>query len=96
LKGNKNGALKDYQTVLVKVASFEVTFDEITPLRKHYQRLAKKEIISKSNDLINSKIVSTNKLRGTLKEKRVNFLKLFPNFAISRNGEKRIPLLQYC
>jgi hypothetical protein len=36
------------------------------------------------------------KRKGTVRERKINFLKLFPNMAITRKGEKRIPLLQCC
>jgi hypothetical protein len=66
---------------------------EIFKFREYYQKETSNEISQAVNRAIIQEKNGTRKNTDTLKVRKQQFLKEFPNFAISRKGEKRIPLV---
>ena len=65
---------------------------EIIKFRDFFQSEVRKEQKS-AGDRAKKQEKSTNKYANLVNDRKQSFLKEFPNFAVSRKGEKRVPLL---
>ena len=94
LKSTKNPVFTRTKQILLKSQKYKVISPyEIFKFREYYQKETSNEISQAVNRAIIQEKNGTRKNTDTLKVRKQQFLKEFPNFAISRKGEKRIPLV---
>lgn len=73
--------------------NFNISPGEIVKFREFYQEQTLKEINNAIVRALKQDKTGKKKNQDSLNIRKTQFLKDFPNFAVSRRGEKRIPLI---
>jgi len=93
-KGMKNPVFANTKLIMSKTLKYKsISFYELNKFRYHYQR----ETYAETNNAVVRAMLqeknSKRKNKNNLRDRKQKFLKEFPNFGVSRKGEKRIPML---
>lgn len=94
LKGTRNHLFNNTKQIMLKTQkNHSISAQEILKFREYYQEQTMKEIHNAIVRAIEQDKSGKRRNKDSLKERKQQFLKEFPNFAVSRKGEKRIPLI---